>query len=600
MVFDNNEAIITQDSQSIGQCFNKSDDLKMESEVTLRDEIQDAKLCINMQYDAVSIEKLGLRVRSYNALMRNGIDTVGKLRVMSDADLSSIKNFGKMCIDDVHKCLSDLFNTNAFLDATLSGPSTEIMFSWDMQDNSLIKKFTDLLYADINDLHIVIVYYDVIFNVLMRWKGLITAKSFLYKNSVQFLSDRNVMSLIYSDKNFKNAVCLIIESVMSLSPIGFTSDELKSYLPKSCLSSNSYDICINALMSEGKIEFYNGKYMLCHESIVSYITSTYNEYKSQIILDRLSGLTLEEVARKSCNLTRERVRQIVASCLATRPVVDEDKYKYWFEKYDLSKSVFCEVFDVDCVTYNYLNHVYDRGQLKLSDLLNDDCLTDTIKENAMLILNANKIEMFGHMVDCNRNTILANLMEYEYSSIHVSIDALFEEYNQFCEDNELYDLKEENVHIIESRITDKMYILASWPRLLRYYDMESKDLKSFFEQISFSKYIGSVISAAKIFNDYPDLMTMYDIRSGYELHNLIRKNLKLVPSYVEVTRMPYLNIGNVSRDAQIRNSLYRVMPISQADFVKVFSNETGIDQGTILANWIEYVSDFYHDGMYQI
>lgn len=47
------------------------------------------------------IKELGLSARSYNALYRNGIDTVQQLQKMSEEDLQKIRNLGAGSIREI-------------------------------------------------------------------------------------------------------------------------------------------------------------------------------------------------------------------------------------------------------------------------------------------------------------------------------------------------------------------------------------------------------------------------------------------------------------------------------------------------------------------
>ncbi|MDT3767166.1 DNA-directed RNA polymerase subunit alpha [Gleimia hominis] len=57
---------------------------------------------------ALPIENLGLQSRSYNALRRRGILTVGELVAHSEADLLDIRNFGSKSIEEIKEQLAGL------------------------------------------------------------------------------------------------------------------------------------------------------------------------------------------------------------------------------------------------------------------------------------------------------------------------------------------------------------------------------------------------------------------------------------------------------------------------------------------------------------
>ncbi|MDO4665296.1 MAG: DNA-directed RNA polymerase subunit alpha [Actinomycetaceae bacterium] len=57
---------------------------------------------------AITIEDLSLQSRSYNALKREGISTVGELVARSEADLLDIRNFGAKSIEEIKAKLAEL------------------------------------------------------------------------------------------------------------------------------------------------------------------------------------------------------------------------------------------------------------------------------------------------------------------------------------------------------------------------------------------------------------------------------------------------------------------------------------------------------------
>ncbi|MEU8976876.1 DNA-directed RNA polymerase subunit alpha, partial [Streptomyces monashensis] len=59
-------------------------------------------------YMAIPIEELDLTVRSYNCLKREGINFVGELAALSEADLLDIRNFGMKSINEVKEKLADM------------------------------------------------------------------------------------------------------------------------------------------------------------------------------------------------------------------------------------------------------------------------------------------------------------------------------------------------------------------------------------------------------------------------------------------------------------------------------------------------------------
>ena len=82
---------------------------------------------------ALPIENLGLQSRSYNALRRRGILSVGELVAHSEADLLDIRNFGTKSIEEIKEALAALGMTlkDSVMPQTDGGDSGSIHFSDD-------------------------------------------------------------------------------------------------------------------------------------------------------------------------------------------------------------------------------------------------------------------------------------------------------------------------------------------------------------------------------------------------------------------------------------------------------------------------------------
>lgn len=65
----------------------------------------------NKKYIKISIEELGLSVRSRNCLLRSGIKTVGELLEQSDDDLMMVRNLGRKGIEEIKSKLAIFLST---------------------------------------------------------------------------------------------------------------------------------------------------------------------------------------------------------------------------------------------------------------------------------------------------------------------------------------------------------------------------------------------------------------------------------------------------------------------------------------------------------
>ena len=77
---------------------------------------------------------------------------------------------------------------------------------------------------------------------------------------------------------------------------------------------------------------------------------------------------------------------------------------------------------------------------------------------------------------------------------------------------------------------------------LRYFVMSEEDFDELLKDIHFDELQDVEISTRYFFQNYPDIMELYDIRDANELHNLMKKHMS--DTEIDFNRMPHIGIGN--------------------------------------------------------
>ncbi|MDO4613248.1 MAG: DNA-directed RNA polymerase subunit alpha [Actinomycetaceae bacterium] len=92
--------------KTLVELFGLCQELNLEAEgIEMGPSTTDVTLAADL---AMPIEELALQSRSYNALTREGIQTVGELVARSEADLLDIRNFGAKSIEEIKVKLAEL------------------------------------------------------------------------------------------------------------------------------------------------------------------------------------------------------------------------------------------------------------------------------------------------------------------------------------------------------------------------------------------------------------------------------------------------------------------------------------------------------------
>ena len=550
----------------------------------------------------LSIDDTALSFRIRNCLHQSGLHT---LLDVVNAPYSFVKACRNMGCSSCQRLL-EYINRHCVItvcdgDNILINNGNGIMIAYDVDDVS------KLIYDDMKPLISDVITYDDVKTRVHNGFDILVSHAKSYSDITDVQQDRDFMSQLYHDPKIAASLHNAVLDLLKQRPDGFTIREFMDVLPTGLLTVYDINMIIHDLIDRHIIELFNTRYYFVYDSVFDYIERRSDKKWAKIVKDRVSGLTLAEVAEKY-GITRERVRQIVSKAIREKPPTKEDRYIYWFKKYSLSKEDFTYLFETTNDVYLYMQTVYDHGSLPLREILNDQQINDVLKARVEMILNKDKINVMGAMISTSPSDILETIMKCKYSAAAGNIDDIKADYENVCSKYGLSGPRYIpcNMHAFESRLTrnDLKNVLISQGRCVRYYDMSAHDIASFMNHIDFMRYDNTCVSAYKIFADYNDMMQEYDIQNGYELHNFLRKSAKYLPdsirSNIRFLRMPLLDIGNVDRHKQVEDIIRQYSPISQSDLAHIFAEKYGIDETSFLMNWLKDFWQYYADGLYTI
>lgn len=531
------------------------------------------------------IDDLNLSIRATNCLINENIEFASQLMEMEYEKFVKIKNIGKKTIDEIiiklkKKCLPIYYNDD---------------FS---SENEKLKTYLTPLINDMN----------IYFNVLISKEIINQLNKIMNENIEMYDLDGDVIYCELMDKAILNSkdVKSIIKKNCILNMFKdnkmISRYSIETHLPTKFANKILVDKLIEELVLEKSIECVNGEFRKYSPNIIDFIQTIDNIHYRNVITLRLSGLSLEEVSKKlEIKITRERVRQIFNKGLQYKPFLDEDYYKDCFEKFDIPKSDFKNLFEINELSYNYLDIFYIKGSQPFITILDDENFTRKTRKRAEELLSKNFLFVNNNRLYKTRDIFLTYVLK-EYSSDGVEMEDFKYIYNEFLKENCII---EENFKFTERyfevALSKNKNVLWKYKKKLRYYDIEAYDINYFINKLNLNNYNNVEISSLKIFLDNFDLMTQYDIRDEYELHNLLKKNLKNSNELnIEFGRMPFIQFGNINRDIQVFDMLLLTAPISNYDFAKEYEKEYGVQYKTVLANFLYCIDEYLHNGMFNI
>lgn len=468
----------------------------------------------------IPVKNIQFSARTKNCLADMNIHMISELMDMDCLSILECRNFGKSCWIEL---LSYLKSVCVF----------EKIAVYDNKCH--IREITERIYDDINRVS----------ETVLTNKDIEKALSSISNKQIQKIDSKNgqfpdnIMDKLYVQDKFVQAIRSIIKYIIYNSPEGIDKETLVSKLPASFLACNYHDkILENCLRSEN-IDLWRDKYLYNYPSIIEYIEKLPNTRNAKLMISRLSGKSLDAIGRKY-KLTRERIRQIEQKTMNDRPYVYEDRYNKIYMKYDFSCQAFCKFFNVKPYVYYYLSiaNGHKHGHRSLEDISEDNDLPESIREKWWILMNDE------HVLRKKPSIAKAIMKHYHHDEpCHVSI--IYKEYCEICRHYGLtnkFECTNNGERSFLECLRKKSYILCSPGLHLRYTDIQDDDITDLFSSISFEKYTGDCIQALKIFDDYPKLIRTYDIQSGYELHNLMRKYNDKLPDFVSMRRMPLLSV----------------------------------------------------------
>lgn len=364
---------------------------------------------------------------------------------------------------------------------------------------------------------------------------------------------------------------------------------------------------LNQLVSEGKIERKDDRYTLPLISFFDYIATTeLDEHSASALKMRAERKTLNE-AGQQFGITRERVRQIERKVFRRIAVNNlrfkEDKYAYAFCKYNIDKDFFVDEIGDAKLVY-YLEGRYERGHQKIENALEDKMLSEDFKIHVSHYLHKGEVKIDGQYVNALRSDIEDYIVE-RYCRETIAVEDYFALYDRILDENGITDERfRHNKESLRGRINKfarSENILWTHNQKFRYYDIKGTDFTELLETLNLEKYKNTEISTRKFLLNYPEIMSQYDLRDEYEIHNLLKKihAEKRNPNMV-FSRMPTIVFGEFDRSKAVKEFLFAMAPVSIDDLADAISEEYGVRSDSVKADWLGCISEYFHNGNYSV
>lgn len=279
-------------------------------------------------------------------------------------------------------------------------------------------------------------------------------------------------------------------------------------------------------------------------------------------------MTLEEIGKKY-GVTRERVRQIVEKANKKIIPFHEEIYVKEFEEYNFSEEDFKLIFNQTTELYNYFKLNFTSGEKSILQYITENTVSEYIKK---YIYKRNNIIFFmGKRIELSKSNILSAYIEKmnEYKSL----DVIYSDINNILIK---YNMKFDSIRDLEGQLARSEWVIASMNHTYRYYNsnlLNENINKKINEMLQLENGVYSTLFLLKNNRDFFDNINIYN---EYELHNLLRKYIKIENKSVKLGRMPIFIVGNIEKYDFFYNKIKEYSPMHVDLFLEMLDDEFGL------------------------
>ena len=362
------------------------------------------------------------------------------------------------------------------------------------------------------------------------------------------------------------------------------------------VDSKMFDSLIDSMLARKVIINTISGYKIKHFSLVDYLSES-NEEIDNVVLDRCNGKTLDEIGSQ-LNLTKERVRQMVAKRILQFPVFNKEKEYFQIRSvYSFSKND-AEILGFEIPLWNYINLKYSHlnPEKNAIDYLKDNNLCDTergrkvFKEYRLLVVDNQIVE------DDFIELFIRFFNKQKYNSFKVTDIA--EDFNNYLLKN---DIKNEDYYITNANMA---IICRKLENSRKFLNVGAKKF-IFFEEDALSSNLIELMreyllnldgygSVLLFYNQNKKICAYNNIRDENELFIVMKRLFaKEFKKSIEFIRNPTLAKKGIDREIYIENLLLDLnLPCTVDEYLDYIYKTTGLKQVSVQSNFANIINKY--------
>lgn len=350
---------------------------------------------------------------------------------------------------------------------------------------------------------------------------------------------------------------------------------------------------IHKLIEDRVVHYTSLGYQLLRNDIFGFVNGISDARKRKILSDRLSGMTLEQIA-KIHNLTRERVRQLVSDILKNRVPIIEDRYKEYFEEYNFTLIQFTKLLKVPEMVYNLFKYETKQGEKSVFEFVVKYKVDEDLINNIVSMEKGDYLILNGEVIRNSMPSLVEQILKthdkpLKYNDLYRMYMRMVE--RRFSTFSNLQESKIRNFISVCDRIPSSLTCNLS---RIKYYDFAKHEFTQLLRVLD-SYNLSIHISTELILRKLGKYLKSININDQYELHSLLRKLKEKDDRYVFL-RMPMIQIGTLNKKEFIKREIEKNRLFKTKEILKYFDDNFGFDQKSLKTYLNDEFSDFtYND-----
>ena len=432
-----------------------------------------------------------------------------------------------------------------------------------------------------------------------------TAEETVKKTHVDYpLADgESFIIALYRDKMIREEAMKLIISYVKKEEL-CVKEDLENLFPYHVNNTTIIDELLIELEQGKKISIQNKKITLQYPTVEDYTKTITNPMIADVFIKVLQGEDIRTACDGLSSASARLARSYYELFLQSRPRLCEDKFRYLFDTYKISKEEFCLSFPKEPdATYRYLEVTsITKDKLRLSMALIDPQISVYDKEQLSRAINKRYVVIKGTHLYKDLDSIVRYVVRTECVK-DISIETFKKKYNELIEELDCSNDEELNIdgRELEKYLKEQDYVLwkDTW-RTFRYYNTIEYEYFDLINRISIERYLDQEISTVKLFDSSSDIMKQFDIRDSIELYDLL---MKIWPSYgtckVSFLRCPIINVGAGNHFKQVYELMVMNAPITQYELCDLYESTYGVKSGTVQNSYLCNIKKYLHHGTYE-